>query len=266
MKDLKNNNLLWKVTNVESGVESYIYGTIHLRDKKVYFLIDKIKSLIEKCDVFIAEYPLDDAGDMKIMEALQLPNGKHLEDFIPPKKYIKAKKYINNAFKLDLDRFGYFRPMVIENMMTEAMFESDFDFPMDIVLWNYAKGKNIKLIGAETTKSQIDIINKLSLNKQIKSFIDISKNIKKFKKKMKMLVSYYKKQNLIELHRKSLKSLGKMKKILVYDRNKIIVNTILEHTKDSKVFVAIGAGHLLGEQGILRLLKKNGYIVKPLKI
>lgn len=266
MKKLKNNHLLWKATNIESGIESYIYGTIHLRDKKVYFLLDKVKSLIDKCDVFIAEYPLDDAGDMKIMEALQLPEGKHLQDIISAKKYSKTKKYIKNSFNLDLDRFGYFRPMVIENMMTESMFESDYSFPMDIVLWNYAKEKSIKLIGAETTESQIEIINRLSLNKQIKSFIDISKNIKKFRKKMKMLVSYYKKQNLIELHRKTLKSLGKMKKILVYERNKKIVNTILDYTNESKGFVAVGAGHLLGENGILRLMKKNGYIIEPVKI
>ena len=200
------------------------------------------------------------------MEALQLPDGKHLQNIISPKKYTKVKKYIKNSFNLDLDRFGYFRPMVIENMMTETMFESDYDFPMDIVLWNFAKEKKIKLIGAETTESQIDIINKLSLNKQIESFIEISKNIKKFRKKMKMLVSYYKKQNLVELHRKSMKSLGKMKKILVYDRNKTIVNNLLDYTKENKVFVAVGAGHLLGEQGILRLMKKNGYIVEPLKI
>ena len=259
-----NNSLLWQITNVETEKVSYIYGTIHLRDESVYFIIDKVKKLIRECDIFMAEYPLDDAGDGKIMEMLQIPDGKHLRDFIPKKKYDKLNKFIKKSFHIDLERLGFFRPMVIENMLTESLFESDYDYPMDIVLWNFAKDLDLEVLGAETTISQLEIMQKLSLKKQLKSLIEIGKNTSKFRKKIKKLITYYKEQNLTELHRKSMKSLGRMKEILVYQRNENIVDSILKYSKDKRIFVAIGAGHLLGKKGVLRLLKSNGYKIKPI--
>jgi uncharacterized protein YbaP (TraB family) len=262
-KKLKKNTLLWKIINRNTLVESYVYGTVHLRDESVYFLLDKLKELIAKSDVFIAEYNLDDAGDPEIMNMLQLPNNKHIRELVPEKKYEKLHKQILKSFGMDLDRFGYFKPMVIENMLTEIMFDTDYDFPMDVILWNYAKELGKDINGAESTDGQIEIMRKLSVDQQMKSLIAIGRNPAKFKKKIMRIVSYYKEQNLRELHKKSLKSLGKLKKILVYDRNIRIVNTIDDFAKNKKVFAAIGAGHLYGEKGILRLLKHKGYKVKP---
>lgn len=262
-KKLKKNTLLWRIINKDTGVESYIYGTVHLRDKKVYFLLDKLKEIIEKSDVFIAEYNLDDAGNPEVMAMLQFSDGKHLRNYMPEKKYIKLRKQILKSFGLDLDRFGYFKPMVVENMLTESMFDTDYEFPMDVILWNFAKETGKEMLGAESTAGQLEIMRKMSLRHQVKSLISIGRNPAKFRKKIKKLVSYYYDQNLRELHKKSLKSLGKLKKILVYDRNVRIVNTIDNNARNKKVFAAIGAGHLYGEKGILRLLKQKGYKIKP---
>jgi len=265
MKKSKKNTLLWKITNIKSGIESYIFGTIHLRDERVYFRINEIKELIRSCEVFMAEYPLDDAGDIEVMQMLQFADGKHLKDFIPTKKYNKLSEIILKSFKVDLDRLGYFKPMVIENILTESMFENDFEFPMDIVLWNYAKEIGLYTIGAESTKSQIDIMRRMSVKQQVKSLVSLGKNPKRFRSKIKKLIALYEKQNLPELHKKSVKSLSKLKDLLVYNRNRNIVKSILKDANGKKVFVAIGAGHLFGKKGILKLLKNNGYKVKPIK-
>ncbi len=264
-KKSKKNTLLWKIVNRETQVESYIYGTVHLRDERVYFLLDKIKELIEKSDVFIAEYNLDDAGNPEVMNMLQLPDGRHLNDLISEKKYTKLHKQILKSFGIDLDRIGYFKPMVVENMLTEMIFDTDYEFPMDVILWNYAKNLDKEMLGAESTDGQIEIMRKLPLDNQVKSLLSIGRNPAKFRKKIKKVVAYYQEQNIKELHRKTLKSLGKLKKILVYERNVRIVNTIDHYAKEKKVFAAIGAGHLFGEKGILRLIKQKGYKVKPVK-
>ncbi|HHB52709.1 MAG TPA: TraB/GumN family protein [Saprospiraceae bacterium] len=265
-KSSKKQTLLWKIIDDDSKIVSYVYGTIHLRDKRVYFLLDKIKDLIKESDVFIAEYNLDDADSSDVISMLQLPDGKQLKDLIPEKKYNKLNKQLIKSFGLDLDRVGYFKPMVIENMVTEMMFMNDYAYPMDVILWNFAKENGLSLMGAEATDGQIEIMRKLSLDQQIKSLIEIGKNPSKYRKKIKKLVSYYENQNLKELHKGSLKTLGKLKKILVYDRNIRIAKTISQHARKNKVFAAIGAGHLSGEKGILRLLKQQGFKVKPMKI
>jgi uncharacterized protein YbaP (TraB family) len=34
---------------------------------------------------------------------------------------------------------------------------------------------------------------------------------------------------------------------------------------EKSVIIAVGAGHLAGENGVIKLLRKEGYIVKPVK-
>jgi len=265
MKKSKKNNLLWQFTDPESGRTSYIFGTIHLRDERVYFRTKEVESLIEDCDVFMAEYPLDDAGDSTIMSALQFDNGKHLRNHIPNKKFDKLNEMLYKSFGIDLERLGFFKPMVIENMLTESIFDNDYEFPMDIILWNFAKENGKIVVGAETTKSQIDIMKKLSIKQQVKSLIDIGRNPKRYRKKIKKLIKLYENQNLRELYRQSVKSLGKMKDILVFKRNINIVESILQYSNNQKVFVAVGAGHLAGNKGILKLLKEKGYKVEAMR-
>lgn len=265
MKKSKKNSLFWKIISPETNIESYIFGTIHLRDERVYYRLDEIEKLIDDCAVFMAEYPLEDAGDADIMTALQFENGKHIRSFIPSKKYKKLNKIIYKSFGVDLERLGFFKPMVIENMLTESLFDSDYDFPMDIVLWNYAQEHEKVTVGAESTKSQIDIMNSLSIKDQVKSLIEIGRNPKRYRKRIKKLIKMYEKQDLKGLYSKSVKSLGKMKEVLVFKRNIKIVNSILEFSQEEKIFVAVGAGHLSGNKGILNLLKKKGYKVNPIK-
>jgi uncharacterized protein YbaP (TraB family) len=54
--------------------------------------------------------------------------------------------------------------------------------------------------------------------------------------------------------------------VLIYDRNLRWVARIEKLIKEQSCFIAVGCGHLGGEKGILALMKKEGYTVKPLKL
>jgi len=263
-KSKRKESLLWKVTNNDSGKVSFIFGTVHLRDDKVFFMIDNIKSLIDHCEIFIAEYNLDDSGEREIMKALQMPGGKHIRDYLDARKYKKTHKNILKAFKLDIEKWGFLKPMVIENMITESLFESDYDHPMDFELWHHAKIKGKLTIGAESTKSQISIMKNLPVKEQIRSLNGIAKNTSKFRKKIKNTIELYEQQKISKLYRSSTSSLGRIKKTLVYERNYRISAEMLKHAAGNTVFLAVGAGHLSGRHGILRIIKQNGFALKPI--
>jgi hypothetical protein len=258
-------SLLWRFKEKGSDNYSYIYGTIHLKDNRVYFLVEKLKDLIGSCDIFIAEYDLDDSNQSEIFEAMQLPDNKHLKQYLPDRKFQKLKKQFLSSFNIDLERFGFFKPIALENLITESLFSNDFNFPLDFELWNYARSEGKITKGAESTKSQIHILKNLSIKNQIKSILKIGYNLSKYKKKLTKLISLYEKQDLKLLYKSSLKPLGKLKKVLVYDRNIKIAESICDNVKNGTVFVALGAGHLPGEKGVLRILKKKGFIVEPVK-
>jgi uncharacterized protein YbaP (TraB family) len=52
--------------------------------------------------------------------------------------------------------------------------------------------------------------------------------------------------------------------VLLDDRNKNWVNQLKDILKKENVFIAVGCGHLVGDKGLISLLKKEGYTVKPL--
>lgn len=262
----KNNCLLWKFKDKEIDSYSYVYGTIHLRDKKVYFLMDEIKKYIENSDFFVAEYDLDDNRQDEIVASMQMPEGKHLRNYFSDKKFIKARKIIQKSFGLDIDKLGFLKPIALENMLTEMSFNSDFNLPLDFELWNFAKNSGKNLIGAESTDSRIKILKKLSLKQQIKSLKQIIRNVRKYRNKLNRITNYYVNQDITMLYRLSVKSLGKSKNILVYKRNEKICEKIIEIDKKGSVFAAIGAGHLWGEKGILRILKSKGFEVRPVRL
>ena len=54
-----------------------------------------------------------------------------------------------------------------------------------------------------------------------------------------------------------------MRKVLLYDRNQTMVHQFMEFAQYNSIFAAVGAGHLAGAKGMLRLLKQKGYQVRP---
>jgi uncharacterized protein len=53
--------------------------------------------------------------------------------------------------------------------------------------------------------------------------------------------------------------------LLLKNRNKNWVKQLKQIMENKSVFVAVGAGHLVGNDGLISLLKKAGYNVVPLE-
>jgi uncharacterized protein YbaP (TraB family) len=53
--------------------------------------------------------------------------------------------------------------------------------------------------------------------------------------------------------------------ILLYNRNRNWVQKLKTIMSEKSVTIAVGAGHLAGEKGVIKLLRKEGYTVKPVK-
>jgi uncharacterized protein YbaP (TraB family) len=57
-----------------------------------------------------------------------------------------------------------------------------------------------------------------------------------------------------------------LRKRIIYLRNESMVRRILSFDTSNSYFITVGAGHLSGKKGILTMLRKAGYQVKPFKI
>lgn len=257
----KYNSLLWELSTGKDVESSYLFGTIHLPEADLQFRISEVKEYILTCEVFMAEYPLDQQ-DEAAARAFQLEQG--IDQLIPEKKYIKLRTQLKKSFGLDIAMYNRLKPMILEQLLAETLVSHHTGLPMDVALWNYAKQNEKELRGAETLSSQLEILQRFPLELQLRNLQNIGKNPSKYRKQVANLSRYYRDENLVKLYKASIKSLANMKDVLVYTRNRKITDAILDTLQTNTLFCAVGAGHLYGEKGLLRLLKHRGVRTKAI--
>jgi len=136
---------------------------------------------------------------------------------------------------------------------------------LDHDLWQFANENGKEMSGVESFDDQVNILSQIPIEHQVKSFKSTVKNVSAFKHKLKSLNLMYANDQADQLYKSSKKSMGKLRKLMIYDRNKHMVERILELSSEKTTFFAIGAAHFPGGKGILALLKKEGYKIVKLK-
>ena len=252
--------LIWEVSHKDC-CKGYIFGTIHLSKSAIQWPSDVIKGLIEECDVYAAEMDLSEKSAGFNGNYQLIPKGKSLEDYISWKKYVKAKEIINKAFGVNIGDYRYLQPILTIHLIDVAI-SGGQGLPLDQLLWNYAHQQNKKVLGLESLQKQIEILQQIPVNTQIRWLLKLSSHVGKYRKNVLSTIKHYNAQEIRRIYSRSKKSLGKYRSLFIYDRNEIMVESIDQLLKESKVFVAVGAGHLAGNKGILALLKRKGYRFK----
>ena len=262
----KKNTLLWKIEGAKIAGTSYLFGTMHVKDLRAFQLMDLIYPKIDQCESFATEFNLEEMEYNLDPGLMNLPDGQVLEDFIENKTYKKLSKIFRKTVGIEIENFQKMQPLIIANMINERILSADMPVSLDMHLWDYAKSQEKITLGIETYQEQINILKKIPLEYQLKSLIDMGKNFKKHRKGLLKMTSQYQKAEIQKLYKSGLKSAKGLKKLLIFDRNLIMAERFYKHIKEQTMFYAVGAGHLGGEKGLLRLLKKRGLKVKPVQL
>lgn len=257
------NSLLWEIST-EHVEPSYIFGTMHVQDEKAFGNIALIEECILKCSAFAAEYDLDSANNFDFEAVSDLPDGQKLSDHIKPLIYEKLDKIFKRETGLKLQYFEGKKPIIIMNMLSSAQFAKDKHVSLDEHLYDFAKGEHKEMLGIESFESQLEILKNMPIKAQLKSIKDLALNFSRFRRTLKRSAELYMESNLSKLTKKAKSSAAGMRKLLLYDRNILMADKIAEIISEKSLFSAVGAGHLGGKKGVLYLLKKKGFLLKPI--
>ena len=196
-----------------------------------------------------------------------LPDEKSLSDYMTNDEFSIFKTYLLDSLGVKEKTFK--RMQKIKPMFSSALILNDLigkSKTYEEEFNKLAAKNNMKVSGLESLQFQIDLINKISIEEQIKMLTEDSSNKNPLDSYNKML-KLYKNQNLDSL--KILidedESMANISEDLLKNRNTDWIPKIEKLINNSSVFIAVGAGHLAGEDGVLNLLKQKGYIVKPIK-
>lgn len=255
------NSLLWEVLGNGLSKPSYLYGTIHMICSSDYFLTDKTKKAFESSEKLMLEINFSDPKEMSQMQ--QLAMGKEpLSKKLTPEQLAKLDDILIKTTGMtvkQVDSFSLLTVMSLISMKTFGCTDLKF-YEMEFI--EQAKKRNIEIGGLESVKDQFVILENAYTNDEIIAMLDES-----VPEETAKLVSTYKAENIESLYDITTYerfTSKKTKKIILDERNLNWVKSMAELIKKQSVFFAVGSAHLGGEFGVINLLRKAGYKVKPI--
>jgi uncharacterized protein YbaP (TraB family) len=262
--------LFWKASSPTNTV--YLLGSIHVGDKDLYPLPDVVESAFNSSKLLVVELNIKDANKFAPVKLMLkygfYPEGDGLSKHLPK----------NTALALgDFCREHSFPGILLEKLKpwavaltVEAMeFQQsgeDFSLGIDLHFLNEAKEQKIEEL--ETADFQISILSSGTEAEQEQMLADTLKEAKNAREEMKKMKAVFLSgdpnaaQKFLEEH-DTAKSFYKR---LIYDRNVTMAERIDAYLKgQDQCFVVVGLAHLVGDQGIVKLLQRKDYKVETIR-
>lgn len=261
----KKRTLLWEIGGNELPGFSYLFGTMHVQDGRIFEAAEKSLDKIRACECFAAEFHLEDAKTGINPTLSQLADNQKLSQFVPAKKYQKLRRILLKTTGFDLDFLQQASPFAIVNLLTGQILQSDIPVSLDEYLWDFAKQEGKSMHGIETLQEQLEVLNKIPMQDQVEMLLDMGRNVKRFRHHLLHVTELYQEGDLQGLFKSVKKNSKGLRKLLLYQRNEIMAERIAKLVQQQMFFTAIGVAHLGGEKGVIHLLKLKGLTVRPVR-
>jgi uncharacterized protein YbaP (TraB family) len=259
-------SLLWEITGNGLTQPSYIFGTYHVICRNDFPVSEILKQKITNSGQFYGELAMDDPGlQMQIMTKMIL-TGNTLSSLMGEADYAKASASFQKITGLPLSMFNNFKPFVPLTMAIVRTSDCEDVLQPDIEFMGLAKEKKIPILGLETADDQINAINSEPLDSQVTALKQILLNFDSVKHETNNIIAVYKTRNIDSLiaFMRTRGTDSEFEQNLIIKRNRNWIPVIEKAVALKPSFFAVGAGHLGGEEGVIALLRKKGYVVKPI--
>jgi uncharacterized protein len=263
------NTLLWRVSGNDLKQPSFLFGTFHLLCKEDIHFSDALKRAIKSSDEIYMEMDLDDPSTMLSgMLYMNMKDGKKLQDLYTPEEYQRLQNYFSDTLQMPMMMFQKAKPYFLVALLYPKMMNCATPAGIEEELMKIAKEDKKEIKGLETMQFQASVFDSIPYEWQAKELLKNIDSFSVYKSEFEQMLDLYKKQELDSMRNMITKSefgSEKYEDLLLNDRNKNWVKQLKEIMKNESVFVAVGAGHLVGDFGLINLLRKEGYKVEPLE-
>ncbi|NDV46990.1 TraB/GumN family protein [Paludibacter sp. 221] len=271
--------LLWKITGKNLEKPSYLFGTHHLIPISFLDSVPGLFPAFNECDAVVGEMVLNNIdASAKMMQVAILPDGVTMDSLLNVDDYTLVDNELKAMFKFGLKELGLMNPAIIRTMYELELYKTKTGFSEDEQSDSY-----FQLVGAQKNKK---IIGLEDMDKQIKLLF----GDRTPEQEALLLVETIKRKDLLYQEMETLNTLYKAGKInelvlmakerdeddplamtdedyaqMVDDRNFDWLEVLPDYMQEQPCFIAVGALHLGGENGLVKQLQKKGFKVTELK-
>jgi len=259
--------LLWRV-EAKGVAPSYLFGTIHSDDPRVATLPEPVAQALGQSRVLYLELDFA-APEIALVPFSQvLPPGESLKDLLSAEVYerVLAAMAERGYPASTVDRL---RPWAV--VLELAMPPMQTGDVLDLVLLEYAMALGIESRGLETIGEQLGLFANMPLDDQRALLLLTLEEYAETPEAFEAMILAYAAGDLAELQRQSDAAFAELpadfaarfEAAIITDRNHRMAERAAPAIDRGGAFVAVGALHLPGEEGLITLLRARGYRLTP---
>ena len=252
--------LLWTLQPPGGGPTSYLFGTMHLVPGK-YTLNDEVTTALRQSDHFVMEV----LPDMPLSEQIEVARLAMTDPPLPARldsatfARVRSEALALGVKPRTFDRLCAFQPvLMVPGVLAMAL---DDATQVDQELWKLAKKRKKNRVGLESAQFQIQLLTSIPIASQLELFAEPDPW---GLQELETMAQLYRHERLDSLHLMVEEGLREdypaLAKALLADRNRAWVPQLEALSQTGTMFVAVGAGHLSGPEGLIALLRERGWI------
>ena len=273
----KSGSLLWKISGKDLSKPSYLLGTFHLKSGAYLDSIPGAIIALQSCEQVVGELDMSNMPgmQMQMQQAMMMTPDTTYQMLYSDEDYQFVSKEIAAIMGAGLDQIGILKPAAIQLTLTALIYSRYFpEFnpadALDMRIQAEAVKKQKLVLGLETVDDQIYVVlGLMNLQRQADVLLCNLQNLEETMALIPEQINDYNQGNLNNLYQllenndicpstpQEIDALNK-------DRNNAWMQKLPEIMKEKSSFIAVGALHLAGEEGLLNLLEKSGYNVEPM--
>lgn len=253
-------SLLWRISGNGLDKPSYLYGTMHLKDRRLFYFGDSLYQSLENSAGFAMEIDPNEMMD-SVYSRLSADNSPLIKSMLSDDEYSKIAKKLEKKLGLPAEKIT--RKKLVEarrNLYYNTRNADDMKTMVDLYLYDIAQRQGKWVGGIE------DVSDQLTLSDEMGNNINVSKYLEDFdedkrKAYLEKMITLYVDQDVNKIN--EMVSPAADRYLELVKRNIKMARRMDSLAHIRNCFFAVGAAHLSGDSGVISLLRARGFNVEP---
>lgn len=261
---------LWRV-ETPTGAVGHLFGTMHVGDPRVTHLPPAIQQAFEQSTLVVTELPMDFSTMARAMESLFYQDGRTLDQLVDKDTYAAIEKRLA-VTGIKQETVRNMNPLGVMSSMGVPGTQAGVALDMQLYVKALRSGKRVA--GLESVDEQLAVFDQLSIEAQqqlLKSLLQDYDVIISDAEELKSLYLQGDLDGMWALSQQELDTpygqfMREFIDLAIVQRNHRMHQRLKRIMQEQGVFVAVGALHLPGPEGLIRLLRASGYTVEAVNV
>lgn len=257
--------LLWKVSGNDLEKPSYIFGTLHVICPDQFVEFPGIDLALENSSRIVLELNL---SDPQVMVGLQMgmvmKDNQELSDVLEKDEFEIVRLFFSDSLGMNVNMFSRVQPFFLISMALPHMIQCT-PKSYESYFMQQAQKRGLDLMGLETLQEQLNVFDALTYRQQAEMLLETINQYEEKRIEFQAMLNHYLTADLKALEKLFEDIDGRFDEFsrrLIEERNHRWIERIENLMKEDATFFAVGAGHLPGENGVLKLLTGMGYVIE----